>query len=134
MPPRGGRPRREPPESTIVPLRGRSTGGAAGRDGAAAGRTGRSAIGDARRYTPRGRTVRDAGSRDPFRPALELVDGVPAQRSTRTRTAAQRTATVPTRQRTRTTGRRTPPKARPTRAAPRLPRKPRRPPRLGNPT
>src|SRR5947199_7277176 len=102
MPPRGGRPRREPPEPTVVPIRGRS-GGAAGRNGATAGRTGRSAIGDARRYTPRGRTVREAASRDPFRPALELVDGVPAQRTTRAGTTAQRTATVPARPRTRTT-------------------------------
>ncbi len=100
------------------------------------GRTGRSAIGDARRYTPRGRTVREAGSRDPFRPALELVEGVPAQRRTRTGTgtAAQRTATVPARPRAKTATRRTAPKARATRAAPRLPRKPRRPPRLANPT
>jgi cell division protein FtsI (penicillin-binding protein 3) len=57
-PPRRGGARREQGEA--IPLR---------REG------GRSRISDARGYTPRGRTVREtgAGSRDSFRPALELV-------------------------------------------------------------
>ncbi|MEU4424619.1 penicillin-binding transpeptidase domain-containing protein [Actinoplanes sp. NPDC024001] len=47
-----------------------------------AGRRGRSAIGDARAYTPRGRTVAERGraprsgrTTDPFRPALQVLDG-----------------------------------------------------------
>src|SRR5438477_10662958 len=112
MPPRG-RDRREPPERTVVPLRGRSGGSAAGRPA-------RSGIGGARRYTPRGRTTRETGTRDPFRPALEVLHGEPA-----------RTAAAPPRQRpvppgraggsTKRTPARTPTKARPTRAVPRRP-------------
>jgi cell division protein FtsI (penicillin-binding protein 3) len=77
MPPRSPDPRRTPrggtgPEddpAVVVPLRGEDTG--ARRGGLSA----------ARRYTPRGRTVRDsadsdrAGRGDPFRPALQVVDG-----------------------------------------------------------
>ncbi|MEU4691211.1 penicillin-binding transpeptidase domain-containing protein [Actinoplanes sp. NPDC023714] len=46
------------------------------------GRRGRSSIGDARAYTPRGRTVAERGrlprsgrTSDPFRPALQVLDG-----------------------------------------------------------
>jgi cell division protein FtsI (penicillin-binding protein 3) len=97
-PTRRGGARRDPGEP--IPLR---------REG------GRSRISDARGYTPRGRTVREAsaGSRDSFRPALELVRepgagsrrgqaGRPTRgadqptRSTETRTQA-RTEAQPTR-------------------------------------
>ena len=138
MPPRG-RDRREPPEPTVVPIRGRSGGARAAtpaRTGAAGGtargsaatpaRAGRSGIGDARRYTPRGRTTRETGTRDPFRPALELLHGSPGTRAASDRAAA------PPRQRVAPAG--TPAKARPTRTAPRRPaRKPKRPPRLAEP-
>jgi len=110
MPPRESG-RRQPPEPTVVPLRGRSGGGgrSAGtaqggsvqggtaRGGAAQGGVARGGIGEARRYSPRGRTVREAaGSRDPFRPALELVAAPPRPR------AAPGTGTKP--------GRKPPPK------------------------
>ena len=53
----------------------------------------RSPIGDARRYSPRGRTVRDGGAgRDPFRPALELLHGEPAPAPARKATPARKTA------------------------------------------
>ncbi len=101
----------------MVPIRGRS-GGSGGR---VTGRPARSGIGEARRYTPRGRTTRETGTRDPFRPALELLHGEPA-----------RTAAAPPRQ--RATPPPTTPKARPAKAAPRRPaRKPKRPPRLAEP-
>ena len=106
----------------MVPIRGRSGGG--DRTGAPA-RGGRSGIGEARRYTPRGRTTRETGTRDPFRPALELLNGEPGG------------APVPPRQRPAPP--RTPSKARPTRPRPakaparRPARKPKRPPRLAEP-
>ena len=64
----------------------------------------RSGISEARRYTPRGRTVREGGAgRDPFRPALELLHGqpdpapparkAPAPRRAPRQTVASRTAT-----------------------------------------
>ncbi|OLE26892.1 MAG: hypothetical protein AUG44_11635 [Actinobacteria bacterium 13_1_20CM_3_71_11] len=101
---------------------GRAGAGAGGRSRAA----GRGGIGEARRYSPRGRpprdtATRDTASRDPFRPALELLD----EKTLDKKTAAppkQRTAPAP----------RTAPKARPTKAAPRR-AKPRRPPRLADP-
>ena len=104
----------------MVPIHGRSGGGGTTR------RPSRSGIGEARRYTPRGRTVRESGTRDPFRPALELLHGEPAEVRTPRKAAAprQRTAATPPR-----TG-----KSRPAKAAPRRPaRKPRRAPRLAEP-
>jgi cell division protein FtsI (penicillin-binding protein 3) len=102
---------------------------------------GRGGISDARRYTPRGRTVREAASRDPFRPALELLHGEPAQqRPTREpaqpRTPVKKAPTTTPRRRpsptaARRAGRSTAPKARPT--ARRPARKPKRPPRLAEP-
>ncbi len=113
MPPRQPDPRRSRGgatdsslDPTVTPLRG------AARDG-----RGRPGIGDARRYTPRGRSVREADlaqrSRggDPFRPALQVVQGggdepprragrPPAARTregsstAQTATAAKRTATA----------------------------------------
>ncbi|MEV0729971.1 penicillin-binding transpeptidase domain-containing protein [Polymorphospora sp. NPDC050346] len=82
MAPRSNEPRRD----TEVPRRGssRSTAGrdSQGRGGAGDGDTPERRLGgisDARSYTPRGRTVRDAGrpdrSGDPFRPALQVLDG-----------------------------------------------------------
>jgi cell division protein FtsI (penicillin-binding protein 3) len=83
MPPRAPDPRRgsrggvtEPGfDPTVTSLRG-------GGDGRAGG-SGRPGIGDARRYTPRGRSIREADAEraqrsrggDPFRPALEVVRG-----------------------------------------------------------
>jgi cell division protein FtsI (penicillin-binding protein 3) len=129
MPPRG---RREPPEPTVVPIRGRSGGaggGTANGSGGSgtSGRPARSGIGEARRYSPRGRTVRDGASRDPFRPALELLHGEPAAARTPKTPPRQRTAAVPPR-----AARARPTKA--SKAAPRRPvRKPRRAPRLAEP-
>ncbi|MEV0394343.1 penicillin-binding transpeptidase domain-containing protein [Polymorphospora rubra] len=82
MAPRSNEPRRD----TEVPRRG-SSRSAAGRDSQGRGTTGDGdaperrlgGISDARSYTPRGRTVRDTGrpdrSADPFRPALQVLDG-----------------------------------------------------------
>lgn len=112
----------------MVPLRSRSSGG----------------LGEARRYTPRGRTVREAaGSRDPYRPALDLVrdartDPAPDQRTPpgwRTEGAGSAVPTPrPPRWRApesrRSAPHRTPAKARPTARR----RKPGRPPRLAEPT
>ena len=78
-------------DPTVTPLRGNTD-----RDG-----RGRPGIGDARRYTPRGRTVREADAQrgrggDPFRPALQVVRGgdgadEPVRRTSRhTRTAYRR--------------------------------------------
>ncbi|HEX6497597.1 MAG TPA: penicillin-binding protein 2 [Micromonosporaceae bacterium] len=54
------------PDPPVVPLRGR--GDDPGRRGG---------LSDARRYTPRGRSVRETGrgGRDPFRPALQVIEG-----------------------------------------------------------
>ena len=62
-----------------------STSGAGKRDGSRSRDAGLDGISDARAYTPRGRTVRDAPelrrtprtsrSGDPFRPALQVLDG-----------------------------------------------------------
>jgi cell division protein FtsI (penicillin-binding protein 3) len=149
-PPRRRVPRRDPAEPTVLPLRRH-----AGTDG------GRSPISDARRYTPRGRTVRDGGAgRDPFRPALELLHGEPdpvpakpaaprkaaprkaAPRKAAPRKAAPRTAppqparSAPARKPAparKAAGRPTVGKAAPTPPRRRPVRKPRRPLRLGEP-
>src|SRR5690349_1865133 len=59
-----------------------------------AGRRGRSSIGEARAYTPRGRTVAERGrlprsgrTTDPFRPALQVLDGGEGGQRTRGRGA-----------------------------------------------
>ncbi|GGK26085.1 hypothetical protein GCM10010124_18310 [Pilimelia terevasa] len=60
-------------------------------------RAGRGRIGDARRYTPRGRTVREQPrAADPFRPALRVVDGESPDAPARRRPARQRPAAPPT--------------------------------------
>jgi cell division protein FtsI (penicillin-binding protein 3) len=100
-------------------MRGRS----GGRSGASGGSSRAGGIGEARRYSPRGRTTRETGTRDPFRPALELLEKTELL-NRKGAPAAPRQRTVP--------GPQTPPKARPTKAAPRRP-KPRRPPRLADP-
>ncbi|MGC9667345.1 peptidoglycan D,D-transpeptidase FtsI family protein [Planosporangium sp. 12N6] len=99
MPPRPSDPRRgsrggvtDPSaDPAVAPLRGSAERG---------GGTGRSGIGDARRYTPRGRSIREAdaerGQRsrggDPFRPALQVVKGGADERAARGgRAAAART-------------------------------------------
>jgi cell division protein FtsI (penicillin-binding protein 3) len=122
--------RKRPAESSVIPLRSRSAGGLA----------------DARRYTPRGRTVREAAaSRDPYRPALELVGTraapAPGRRASDTAAAGPDptpgkgprppVAPRPARKPRAAAPAGTPRKARPT---PRRPvRKPRRPPRLAEP-
>ncbi|GAA1628013.1 penicillin-binding transpeptidase domain-containing protein [Actinoplanes couchii] len=61
------------------------------------GRRGRSSIGDARAYTPRGRTVAERGrvprgngrNADPFRPALQVLDGGETTQRARGRKADQ---------------------------------------------
>src|SRR3954466_15744158 len=74
----------EPPRRGTEPRRGASRDlPTDGRD--AEGGRGFSGIGDARAYTPRGRTVREGDQRtrspragrnaDPFRPALQVLDG-----------------------------------------------------------
>jgi cell division protein FtsI (penicillin-binding protein 3) len=115
VPPRASDPRRgsrggatdSSIDPTVAPLRG--SGGRRGGEG-------RPGIADARRYTPRGRSIREAdaerGQRsrggDPFRPALQVVrDGAdePARRGGRARPEARtrdhsstETAPEPTRQ------------------------------------
>ncbi|MFE9183561.1 penicillin-binding protein 2 [Micromonospora harpali] len=166
MPPRAEEPRRDPSGSR----RGssRATGG---RGEPRTGEPGVQGISDARAYTPRGRTVREErqaagrptaggaeqrrtprGGRaggDPFRPALQVLDGgragggragrrepVPAARAAVVRTVPTRArpdddddAPRPPRRRPAGRGPRRP--ARP--AAGRSPRKPRKPPRLADP-
>jgi cell division protein FtsI (penicillin-binding protein 3) len=111
VPPRASDPRRgsrggvtdSSIDPTVAPLRGGAERGG--------GQT-RSGIGDARRYTPRGRSIREADAEraqrsrggDPFRPALEVVQGgadEPARRGgrgaaarTRDRSTAASTATT----------------------------------------
>jgi cell division protein FtsI (penicillin-binding protein 3) len=68
----GGRDDRDRRDGTAGSGRGRAGAGGAGATDA--GKSGRSGLSEARRYTPRGRTVRES-SRDPFRPALEVIDG-----------------------------------------------------------
>ncbi|WP_229400208.1 peptidoglycan D,D-transpeptidase FtsI family protein [Micromonospora okii] len=159
MPPRSDEPRRDATGSR----RGssRATGG---RGEPRSGEPGAGGISDARAYTPRGRTIREergtgrAGvgggeqrrtprstrAGDPFRPALQVLDGgragatragrretAPAGRSTVVRTVTARPDRaapddVPPRRR--------PGPRRPERpAARRSPRKPRKPPRLADP-
>jgi cell division protein FtsI (penicillin-binding protein 3) len=76
-------PRRQPRRGDQVP-RGGSAQGAGAADGPqreSGGRGARNAISDARAYTPRARTVREAPelrgrpARDPLRPVLQVVDG-----------------------------------------------------------
>ncbi|MFI5832887.1 peptidoglycan D,D-transpeptidase FtsI family protein [Micromonospora sp. NPDC051300] len=154
MPPRSDEPRRDATGSR----RGSSRGSEPREPGVGG-------ISDARAYTPRGRTVREGGaeqrrtprssrSGDPFRPALQVVDGGRAARAGRREPA---TAGESARAGRRTAGGRAgvvrtvstrpvhepfddeddpPPRRRPgpRRPAARRPvRKPRRPPRLGDP-
>ncbi len=154
MAPRSDEPRRDPPGSR----RGSGRGG--NRTGQQpSGEPGRG-ISDARAYTPRGRSLREAAeqrrtprtsrSGDPFRPALQVVEGGRAEGGSDTaRRAGRRPAPAegdrPPAQRTRGGGRvaepvprrrETPParQRRDGRTAPRRPsRKPRRPPRLADP-
>ncbi|SCF03568.1 peptidoglycan synthetase FtsI [Micromonospora purpureochromogenes] len=165
MPPRSDEPRRDP---TTGSRRGPSRAGRGGDP-----RTGEPGIGgisDARAYTPRGRTIRESGeeraggreeragqrrtpragrSGDPFRPALQVLDGGRAGARAGRRDAAPVARagvirTVPTRPAwtdddeeelappRRRNGGRTP--RRPERPAARRPaRKPRRPPKLAEP-
>ncbi|MDZ5442750.1 penicillin-binding protein 2 [Micromonospora sp. 4G57] len=160
MPPRSEEPRRDPTGSR----RGSSRGGR-GAD-PRSGEPGVGGISDARAYTPRGRTLREGGgaarsaptggaeqrrtprssrSGDPFRPALQVLDGgrAAAGRTGRRETAAGGRAGV-----VRTVSprsprfdddeapapRRRPGPRRPDRPAARRPsRKPRRPPKLADP-
>jgi cell division protein FtsI (penicillin-binding protein 3) len=120
----------------VVPIRGRSggagaaaaksSGGSSRSANAGTGRPSRSGIGEARRYSPRGRTVRDSGTRDPFRPALELLQVEPAPKTPRKKAAAPRQRAAPPPVRTT--------RGRPAKAAARRPaRKPKRVPRLAEP-
>ena len=120
----------------MVPIRGRSggagaaaaksSGGSSRSANAGTGRPSRSGIGEARRYSPRGRTVRDSGTRDPFRPALELLQVEPAPKTPRKKAAAPRQRAAPPPVRTT--------RGRPAKAAARRPaRKPKRVPRLAEP-
>jgi cell division protein FtsI (penicillin-binding protein 3) len=109
--------------------RASSARGSSARGGGARGDTARAGTGglaEARRYSPRGRTLREEASRDPFRPALELVsvprsrggapkarNGTPPSKAAATRAAPTRAA--PTKA---APARRTPAKAAPTKAAP----------------
>ncbi|MBO4210945.1 penicillin-binding protein 2, partial [Micromonospora echinofusca] len=99
MPPRSDEPRRDPP--------GTRRGSARGGSGAQP-EPGLGGISEARAYTPRGRTVRESAeqrrtprssrSGDPFRPALQVLDGgreVPV-RTTRRSTPAAGAKTVRT--------------------------------------
>ncbi|WP_446216060.1 peptidoglycan D,D-transpeptidase FtsI family protein [Micromonospora sp. IBHARD004] len=162
MPPRSEEPRRDPTGSR----RGSSRGGR-GAD-PRSGEPGVGGISDARAYTPRGRTIREGGgaarsaptggaeqrrtprssrSGDPFRPALQVLDGgrAGAGRTGRRETAAGGRAGVvrtvsprPTREPfdddEAPAPRRRPGPRRPDRPAARRPsRKPRRPPKLADP-
>ncbi|HET6533295.1 MAG TPA: penicillin-binding protein, partial [Actinoplanes sp.] len=86
------------PRADEPPRRGQQPRRGASRDGAPAGdeqaSRGFGGIGEARAYTPRGRTVAERDQRtrspragrttDPFRPALQVLDGgEPAGRNTR---------------------------------------------------
>jgi len=160
-PRRGGTdPRLDP---VVTPLRGESRGSGVGsgegRHGGERGAGERGGLADARRYTPRARSVREANpravsaSRDPFRPALQVLKGgaeAPPRRGSAGRTPAGSTTTdlpaparraAPTRRtspaRPDTPGHRDSPARRPTpprrTGATRRPaRKPRRPYRLGD--
>ncbi|MEH1092738.1 peptidoglycan D,D-transpeptidase FtsI family protein [Micromonospora sp. CPCC 205739] len=164
MPPRSDEPRRDP---TTGSRRGPSRAGRGGDP--RAGEPGIGGISDARAYTPRGRTIRESGeeragreertgqrrtpragrSGDPFRPALQVLDGgraaarggrreaAPAARAGVVRTVPSRPAwsdddeeeLAPPRRRA---GGRAP--RRPERPATRRPsHKPRRPPKLAEP-
>ncbi|MEH1011536.1 penicillin-binding protein 2 [Micromonospora sp. CPCC 206060] len=104
MPPRSDEPRRDPP--------GARRGSARGGSGAQPGEPGLGGISEARAYTPRGRTVRESAeqrrtprssrSGDPFRPALQVLDGgreVPVRTTRRSAPAAgaKTVRTVPAR-------------------------------------
>ncbi|SCL37482.1 peptidoglycan synthetase FtsI [Micromonospora rhizosphaerae] len=163
MPPRSEEPRRD------------ATGSRRGSSRGADPRSGEPGIGgisDARAYTPRGRTIREGGgaaraatsggaeprrtprssrSGDPFRPALQVLDGgrTGATRTGRRETAAGggrvgvvRTVPRPSRARPDDEDDLPPPRRRPGPRAPRRPdraaarrpsRKPRRPPKLADP-
>ncbi|MGB2569620.1 peptidoglycan D,D-transpeptidase FtsI family protein [Micromonospora citrea] len=164
MPPRSDEPRRD---ATTGSRRG-SSRGAAGRAGdPRTGEPGVGGISDARAYTPRGRTIRESSeeragreertgqrrnpranrSGDPFRPALQVLDG---GRAATTRAGRRENApaaragvirTVPARPRPDDDEELPPPRRRPARA-PRRPdrpaarrpsRKPPRPPKLAEP-
>ncbi|WFE41446.1 penicillin-binding protein 2 [Micromonospora sp. WMMD998] len=161
MPPRSDEPRRDPTGSRRGSSRGAESHGAEPREPGVGG------ISDARAYTPRGRTIREGGaeqrrtprssrSGDPFRPALQVLDGGRVTRAGRREPAAAGESARAGRRAPATGGRagvvRTvsarpvrepfddeedpPPRRRP---GPRQPaarrpvRKPRRPPRLGDP-
>ncbi|MER7456572.1 penicillin-binding protein 2 [Micromonospora sp. NPDC126480] len=149
MPPRSEEPRRDATGSRRGPSRG---------DGAAdrSAEPGVGGISGARAYTPRGRTLgeqrlgdaratrgeqrrtpRAGRSGDPFRPALQVLDGGRAARAGRREPPPRRTSvvrTVPER-----APRDEPPRGRPARTAPARPaarrpaRKPPKPPRLADP-
>jgi cell division protein FtsI (penicillin-binding protein 3) len=147
-------PRSADPPPPRAPRRGDGAPAAGADRTAGTDRTGRprAGIGDARSYTPRGRTVREMSEQrrtpragrtaDPFRPALQVLDGgrrgtgAPPAARTRTDTPPARTRTTAERA-TRTgkaTGRTAKggvpaqrPRATSTRAAPRPVRKPRPP-------
>ncbi|MFR9777689.1 peptidoglycan D,D-transpeptidase FtsI family protein [Micromonospora sp. MS34] len=157
MPPRSEDPRRDATGSR----RGSSRGGEPREPGVGG-------ISDARAYTPRGRTIREGGgaartgvgggaeqrrtprssrSGDPFRPALQVLDGgrvgptragrretAPGGRTGVVRTVSTRPAREPFDDDEPPPPRRRPGPRRPQRPAARRPsRKPRRPPRLGDP-
>jgi cell division protein FtsI (penicillin-binding protein 3) len=148
-------PQRQPRRGDQTPRRG-TAGGAGGADraGGAGGRAGRSLISDARAYTPRARTVREApelrnrAGTDPFRPALQVFDGggggARGRKATPGGKAAARARDAAPERRTATTARRRPTANRapgsgrnPTRATgrpsrPARPARPRRPPRLAD--
>ncbi|RKN50788.1 peptidoglycan D,D-transpeptidase FtsI family protein [Micromonospora endolithica] len=156
MPPRSEEPRRDPTGSR----RGssRATGGRSGEP--RSGEPGVGGISDARAYTPRGRSIREGGGReepaargeqrrtprstrsgDPFRPALQVLDGGRAgSRAGRRDGAPARGGVVRTVQaRTPGTGDPPPPRRRPAARRPERPaarrpsRKPPKPPRLADP-
>ncbi|MFI7574196.1 peptidoglycan D,D-transpeptidase FtsI family protein [Micromonospora sp. NPDC049497] len=161
MPPRSEEPRRDPTGSR----RGSSrAGGGRGRE-PRSGEPGVGGISDARAYTPRGRTIREGGGRDepparteqrrtprstrsgdPFRPALQVLDGgraAPGARTGRRDGAPARGGVVRTVQaRTPGTDELPPPRRRPATRTSRRPdrpagrrgsRKPPKPPRLADP-
>src|SRR6266545_4177587 len=146
MPPRPPDPRRT---SGRRQGGGQGEGASAGAPAGASAAAPRGGLADARRYSPRGRTVREhADSADPFRPALRVLQGgaepAAARRGARktaetgratpggggragsTSQAAARPARRPARQ---------PVQGRPAarRPVPRRPVRPKRPPRLGEP-
>src|SRR6266508_429529 len=130
MPPRPPDPRRT---SGRRQGGGQGEGASAGAPAGASAAAPRGGLADARRYSPRGRTVREhADSADPFRPALRVLQG--GAEPAAARRGARKTAE---------TGRATPGgggragsasragSAR--RPVPRRPVRPKRPPRLGEP-